>query len=119
MGGFNTKVGMSGDIISYGEKTNLLIKIKESGQPIYYVPGMVVEHLVADYKLSLKWMLKSNYMNGFSGLDVFQVKKRLLRQLLITAYILLKSLKIFVFSKERYLEARILESFSFFSVTSV
>jgi GT2 family glycosyltransferase len=59
-GGFHTKIGMSGKTISFGEETNLLLKIKEKYYPIYYVPDIIVEHLIPEYKLSLKWMLKAN-----------------------------------------------------------
>lgn len=65
-GGFNTDLGMKGDKILYGEETELLLKLKKGGEPIYYVPAISVKHLVADYKLNFWWLLKSDYFRGFS-----------------------------------------------------
>ena len=114
LGGFDTRVGMSGDTVSYGEETNLLIKIKQKSLPIFYVPNIVVEHLIPDYKLSLKWMLKSHYMNGFSGFETFGMRRERVKWVLKTLYVGLKGLIKFILSKERYFKARILESFSGF-----
>jgi hypothetical protein len=113
-GGFNPKIGMAGKKMSYGEETSLLCKIKEKRLPIYYVPNIVVEHLVADYQMSLMWMLKSYYINGLTALETFGLQRRLLRQLSVTLYLFLKGIARFIFSKERYLKARVFESFSFF-----
>jgi glycosyltransferase involved in cell wall biosynthesis len=115
-GGFNPKIGMAGKKMSYGEETNLLIKIKEKNLPIYYVPDIVVEHLVADYKMSFMWMLKSDYMNGLSGLETFGLQRRPLRQLSVTLYLFLYGIARFILSKERHLKARVLESFSIFVI---
>lgn len=114
LGGFDTRVGMSGDDISYGDETNLLLKFRER-QPVYYVPDMVVGHLIAEYKMSLRWMLKSRYRNGFSGLETLGLKRRPLRQVMVTGYLFLKGLTGFVLSRERYLKTRILESFKAFT----
>lgn len=114
LGGFHTGVGMSGNTISYGEETNLLIKVKDRNLPVYYVPGIVVEHLVADYKMSLGWMIKSFYMSGFSALETFNLKRRPGRRILVTAYLFFKGLILFVFSRERYIKTRVLDSFSAF-----
>ena len=114
LGGFNTRVGMSKDTVSYGEETNLLVKIKKKNLPIFYVPDMVVEHLVADYKMSLRWMLMSHYKNGFSAMEAFELRRRPFRQALVTLYCLLNGFIRFIFSKKRYFRARVLESFSVF-----
>lgn len=114
LGGFNTKIGMSGKTISYGEDTNLLLKIKERHHPIYYVPDIIVEHLIPVYKLSLKWMLKANYINGFSAFETFNLQKQPAKQCIITLYAWLKGYKRFLFSNEKYLKTKILESFSEF-----
>lgn len=114
LGGFNTKIGMSGRTISYGEETNLLLKIKEHHYPIYYVPDIIVEHLIPVYKLSLKWLLKANYINGFSAFETFDLRKQTSKQCIITLYVWLKGIRRFLFSKEKYLETKILESFSEF-----
>ncbi len=112
LGGFDTRIGMSGSVISYGEETNLLLKIKKRELPIYYVPDIVVEHLIAEYKMNLRWMLKSYYTNGFSGLKVFGYRARPFRQGFITFVLFLKGLRKFLFMREEHLQTRIFESFS-------
>lgn len=112
--GFNTSIGMSGHILSYGEETNLLMKIKKRNLPIFYVPNIVVQHLIASYKMSLRWMLKSHFMNGFSDLETFELQKRLSLQICKTLSFLLKGLESLIFSKERYCKARIFQSSSDF-----
>ena len=114
LGGFDTRLGPMGNTFSYGEETNLLVKIKKKNLPIFYVPDMVVEHLVADYKMSLKWMLMSHYKNGFSAMEAFELRRRPFRQALVTLYCLLNGFIRFIFSKKRYFRARVLESFSVF-----
>lgn len=64
VGGFNTELGMSGSKISYGEETRLLLDLDKKNVVIYYVPEMKVQHLIADYKMNLKWQLLSWYSNG-------------------------------------------------------
>jgi len=65
-GGFKTNLGMKGKKLLYGEETELLARFKKAGEPIYYVPTILVNHLVADYKLNFWWMLKSDYWRTFS-----------------------------------------------------
>lgn len=113
-GGFNTKVGMSGTIISYGEETSLLLKIKAKNYPIFYVPDINVEHFIPEYKLSLKWMLKAHYINGFSALETFDLRKQPIKQCIITLYKWLKGFKKILFSKDKHFKTKILESFSEF-----
>jgi hypothetical protein len=112
--GFNTKVGMSGKILSYGEETCLLLKIKAKNYPIFYVPDIIVEHLIPEYKLSLKWMFKAHYINGFSALETFDMRKQPFKQCIITIYKLLNGFLKLFFIKEKHLKARILDSFSEF-----
>lgn len=64
MCGFRTDIGMSGAKISYGEETFLFRKIVESDEKIFYVPTMKVDHLVAEYKMRVWWLLKSSYFMG-------------------------------------------------------
>ena len=65
-GGFVTNLGMKGDKILYGEETELLVRLKKDGESIYYVPAILVKHLVGDYKLHFWWVLKSDYYRNFS-----------------------------------------------------
>ncbi len=64
--GFKTNLGMKGDKILYGEETELLIRLKKMEEAVYYVPNIRVKHLVAERKLSLWWLLKSDYFRNFS-----------------------------------------------------
>jgi len=63
-GGFNVQLGMSGTEIGYGEETNLLLTIQRAGYPVYYLHDLKVDHLILEYKLSLKWNLRSFYKIG-------------------------------------------------------
>lgn len=65
-GGFKTGLGMKGSKILYGEETEFLLRLKETGEAVYYVPKIRVRHLVAEYKLDLWWLLKDNYWRSFS-----------------------------------------------------
>ena len=68
MGGFDEALGMRGAQIAYGEETELMMRMHAQGMRIYYTPDIVVDHAILEYKLSLRWLLKSAYRNGRSGL---------------------------------------------------
>lgn len=99
--GFSTELGPMGEKMSYGEETNLLSRINKEGIPIYYVHNMLVEHLVADYKMNLKWLLKSSYLNGVSSILTFDNNRNiylhiaaLFKSLIIGVLYLLKPVNI-------------------------
>jgi glycosyltransferase involved in cell wall biosynthesis len=98
LGGFNTEIGMSGKRVSYGEETNLLFKIRERDFPVFYVPSIVVEHLIADYKLSLRWFIKSRYAKGRDSWHTFMDEGRVgpLKLVLATTYHTMLSMLKFV-----------------------
>lgn len=81
VGGFNTRLGMSGDTVAYGEETRLLLELDRRGVPVYYVPQMKVEHLLASYKISLRWLLNSAFQNGRCARETFDRKRSLLSHL--------------------------------------
>jgi glucosyl-dolichyl phosphate glucuronosyltransferase len=64
LNGFNINLGMKGSSIGYGEETNILFRLNKVNEKIFYVPKIKVKHLVADYKMSLIWLLKSNFGIG-------------------------------------------------------
>lgn len=66
-GGFKTDLGMKSNIILYGEETELLFRLKQHGEIVYYVPKILVNHFVAEHKLHLWWMLKNDYWRSFSS----------------------------------------------------
>lgn len=76
-GGFRTSLGMKGQQISYGEETRLLLDIAESQKPVYYVPEMRVSHLVAPYKMNLRWLLFSAYANGRCSNETLKLRRAL------------------------------------------
>ncbi len=112
LGGFDIRVGMCGEHSSYGEETKLLLRIINKKYPVYYVPDVLVEHLVPEYKLTLLWNLKSYYLNGFSAFDTFGFEKKPFKQLLKTLYLFFICIGKFPFVKEKYLKTKILECFS-------
>lgn len=77
-GGFNPMLGMNGGKEAYGEEVNLFLHMHEKGVPIVYVPSVKVSHLVADYKMSLTWLLRSGYSVGRNYELIFNPDKSLL-----------------------------------------
>jgi glucosyl-dolichyl phosphate glucuronosyltransferase len=66
-GGFDEALGMKGTTTAYMEEIDLLLKLNAQGIEILYVPTLKVRHLIADYKMSLGWLLKSLYAAGCSA----------------------------------------------------
>jgi glycosyltransferase involved in cell wall biosynthesis len=71
-GGFNTGLGMVGRKVSYGEETRLFQEVAMRGVPVFYVPTVKVSHLIADYKITLGWLLYSAYRNGCCSAETFR-----------------------------------------------
>jgi GT2 family glycosyltransferase len=67
IGGFDNTLGMRGGELGYGEETDLMMRMHARGMKIHYVPSIIVEHAILEYKMSLRWLLKSAYRNGRSG----------------------------------------------------
>jgi glycosyltransferase involved in cell wall biosynthesis len=63
-GGFPTNIGMKGNSISYGEETQLQIKLKKSGHEIGIIPKWQMKHLVNKYKLNIWWFILNGYVTG-------------------------------------------------------
>ena len=68
LGGFEESLGMRGSALSYGEETELMMRMHMQGLEIHYCPDIVVEHAILGYKMRLRWLLASSYRNGRSGL---------------------------------------------------
>ena len=64
VGGFPTNVGMNGKIIGYGEENYVETKIRELGYKVGFNPEIRINHLVAPYKYTIKWHLKSAFAMG-------------------------------------------------------
>jgi glucosyl-dolichyl phosphate glucuronosyltransferase len=71
VGGFNEVLGMTGQKAAYMEEIELLLQLSAQNIPIFYVPTLKVRHLIADYKMSLRWLLKSLHAEGRSARQSF------------------------------------------------
>jgi len=112
IGGFDTSIGMNGNKVSYGEETQLTLRMLEKGMQIYYCAEMRVDHAIREDKLNLRWLLHSNFANGYDGVSTFSYTgnaisfiPRLTRSLKRTAISLLSN-------KEKYLKTRIYRAFA-------
>jgi glycosyltransferase involved in cell wall biosynthesis len=114
LNGFDTRLGMSGKTLAYGEEVGLQLKLMEKGFPIYYVPCIRVKHLIADYKLELPWFLKSIYYRGYSSYEALGFQKSTIHHMLKTIYALIKGIGKFIVSRESDLKARFVDSFYHF-----
>jgi GT2 family glycosyltransferase len=75
VGGFNEALGMTGQKTAYMEEIDLLLKLSAQHIEILYVPSLKVKHLIADYKMSLRWLLKSFYAEGRSARQSFMKER--------------------------------------------
>lgn len=110
VGGFDQSIGMSGAKVSYGEETNLVMRIRKRGMQIYYCADMRVDHAILPYKLKLSWLLHSHFANGYDGITTFNYKGSAGRYLPRLVWSACRALALFLFSKERYLKTRIYRS---------
>jgi glycosyltransferase involved in cell wall biosynthesis len=68
-GGFNEKVGMTGDYISVGEETDLFINLWSNygdSLPMFYSPDLIIYHIVEQYKMTVGYQLKRAFASGQS-----------------------------------------------------
>ncbi len=66
LGGFDTFVGHRGDKASYGEDTEMLMRIHLKGREIFYARDMKVKHFIPRHKLHMRQLLRSDYLKGRS-----------------------------------------------------
>ena len=64
LGGFDTKVGMVGDKIAYGEETYLQAVARHQGIEIAYDPDLIIHHVVMAAKLKVGWFFESYFAAG-------------------------------------------------------
>ncbi|WP_404783264.1 glycosyltransferase family 2 protein [Altericista sp. CCNU0014] len=74
-GGFDERLGMSGTQTAYMEEIDFLLRLQASGVEIFYVHNLKVSHLIADYKMHLKWLLRSTYSEGRSARKTFMKER--------------------------------------------
>ena len=80
-GGFDVRLGMTGSKTAYGEEVKFFLSMRDKGIKIFYVPSIRVKHLVAEYKMNLKWLLLSNYSVGRQYELIFIVNRTLFSHL--------------------------------------
>lgn len=61
LGGFKTSLGVTGDVLRYGEEIELQVRMRDAGYTIAYAPSLRTGHSVRTDKLSLAWVLRSQY----------------------------------------------------------
>ncbi len=61
LGGFKTSLGVTGDVLRYGEEFELQVRMRDAGYIIAYAPSLRTGHYVRTDKLSLSWALRSQY----------------------------------------------------------
>ncbi len=110
VGGFDTSIGMTGEKVSYGEETQLVLIMLRCAMQIYYCAEMCVDHAILPHKLKLRWLLRSNFANGYDAVSTFSYSGSAVRYLPKVAHSLRRSLILFLRSKERYLKTRLYRS---------
>lgn len=61
LGGFNPSFGVEGRTLRYGEEIEFQYRMRKSGHTIAYAPGLKTGHWVRSAKISLRWVLRSEY----------------------------------------------------------
>lgn len=72
MGGFDESLGVTPTRRSYGEETDLLIRIHNAGYKIWYDPKIKVQHEFARAKQSLSFLLHDQFTHGYNSRYTFQ-----------------------------------------------
>lgn len=100
-GGFDVRLGMTGKTTAYGEEVNFFLNMYDNGVQVFYVPSIKVKHLVAEYKMSLNWLLLSGYSAGRGYELTFNVKRSLrfhlasfIKELGMAMYIMVRPVRI-------------------------
>ncbi|HXN05563.1 MAG TPA: glycosyltransferase family 2 protein [Nitrospiria bacterium] len=110
--GFQEKLGMRGERLSYGEETNYLIRLREKEYLLYFCPLITVEHAILSYKFSLSWLFKSSYANGMSARRTFQRTRPIGKCLSMVCTALVKGVVNLIISQERFFRTRVYYAFN-------
>lgn len=123
IGGFPLFLGMKGKKIFYGEEDFVQKKIRENGGQIFFDPDLYVYHVVQEYKLSIKWQLKSIYLNSKSnylinknekfGQIIFEIIKSFISILIKR---LPNNLSLMLIKKNYYIQNVIIDTFKPFII---
>jgi len=123
-GAFPPDIGMRGNVVGYGEENYLQDKMRENGDIIGFVPNWKMDHLVAEYKYTLKWQLKRFIGKGrdkqlSTGKKLNPIQKLILSSRAIAVLILysFKLLPKLFFNKNYYFQNYIIEVLNYPSIT--
>lgn len=120
IGGFPIDLGMKGEEIRYGEEDFVQNKIRENNGIIIFDPKLIVYHAVQEYKFSLWWRIKSNYINSQSNFIIHYENSgflimlfRLLRSIIASIF---KRFPFYtsklIFNKDYYIQNLVLDTIS-------
>ena len=76
IGGFDTSLGMSGKKISYGEEIDLQIRLRKKGYIVGFNPHIIVDHLVAERKLTYVWWVNFFYAQGRDSIEIWEKRNK-------------------------------------------
>jgi GT2 family glycosyltransferase len=72
LGGFDVSLGVTPTRRAYGEETDLLIRIHNSGHEIWYDPDIKVQHEYSTAKQSFWFVLKDQFIHGYNSRNTFK-----------------------------------------------
>lgn len=123
-GGFPPDIGMRGNVVGYGEENYLQDKMRANGDIIGFVPNWKMDHLVAEYKYTLKWQLKRFIGKGrdkqLSTGKKLNPTQKLILCLRAMAVLILYSFKLLpklLFNKNYYFQNYIIDVLNYPSIT--
>lgn len=106
-GGFDPELGMTGNMLAYGEETRLSVEMKRKNIPIYYVPAIIVDHFIRQDKMTLFFLLKSSYKNGLDYSEIFSRRVSFNNSLFNFLKDCIGSFYIFCTCREKYFKTRL------------
>ena len=73
-GGFDARFGMKGNIVAYGEETDLIEKIRHQKDDniLYYEPRLFINHLVDAKKMTWRWIIRQRIAGGRDHYHLFK-----------------------------------------------
>jgi len=66
LGGFDTRFGRVGHILSSGEESVLCLQLEQRGHKVVYVPNAIVGHMISETRLNDSWFLKRAKYQGIA-----------------------------------------------------
>ncbi len=117
--GFPLDLGMIGTTIAYGEETYVQQQLVEKGYKVGFDPELCIDHLVPEYKQTLKWQIQSAYAYGRDSVKLFndgKLKESYLKYLRVIIKGFLKSffisMRLLITRKNYYWQNMVLDIFS-------